>query len=141
MKKGPGYVGERRLGIALIWFLPGGESERSEPIEGLDAQDRELVESMMGMDAEVAVGYLQALGRKYKQDPEGLRAEVLSMMKGDELATKYLMEFIAQFESGNPSPPRSEDTPEEAAESPGGQVLEFPGSKAAEEDEDPGERE
>lgn len=141
MKRGPGYLGERRLGIALIWFLPAGESERSAPIEGLDAEDRELVESMMGMDAEVAVGHLQALGRKYKQDPEGLRAELLSMMEGDELATKYMLEFIAKFESGDQSPPLSEDTPEETADAPGGQVLEFPGPKVDEEDEVPGERE
>lgn len=140
MKRELGHLGERRLGIALIWFLPAGESERSAPIEGLDADDRELVESMMGMDAEVAVGHLQALGRKYKQDPEGLRAELLSMMEGDELATKYMMEFIAKFESGE-QPPPSEDTPAETADGPGGQVLEFPGSEVDEKDDDPGERE
>jgi hypothetical protein len=140
MKRELGHLGERRLGIALIWFLPAGESERSAPIEGLDAEDRELVESMMGMDAEVAVGHLQALGRKYKQDPEGLRAELLSMMEGDELATKYMMEFIAKFESGDQSPASREDAPEEAADGPGGQVIEFPAPKADEEDDDPGER-
>jgi len=141
MKRELGHLGERRLGIALIWFLPAGESERSAPIEGLDAEDREFVESMMGMEAEVAVGHLQALGRKYKQDPEGLRAELLSMMEGDELATKYMMEFIAKFESGDQSPPPSEHEPEVAGDGPGAQVIEFPAPKADEEADDPGERE
>jgi hypothetical protein len=140
MKREVGHLGERRLGIALIWFLPAGESERSAPIEGIAAADRELVESMMGMDIEVAVGHLQKLGRRYKQDPEGLRAELLSMMNGDELAIDYLMEFIAQFESSDQSSPTSEDA-EVATDEPGGQVIEFPTPKADKEDEDPGARE
>jgi hypothetical protein len=141
MKWGLGQLGERRLGIALIWFLPAGESERSAPIEGINAEDREIVESMMGMDAEVAVGHLQKMARRYQQDPEGLRAELLSMMEGDEIATKYMLEFIAKFESGDPPPPKSKQEPEEAPDGLGGQVIEFPTPKTEEEDDGPGERE
>ena len=141
MKMGQGQLGERRLGIALIWFLPAGESERSAPIEGLSAEDRDIVESMMGMDAEVAVGHLLKLARRYQEDPEGLRAELLSMMEGDEIATKYMLEFIAKIATGDQSPAASDHDEGEAADGPGGQVIDFPAPKAEEEDEDPGERE
>ncbi len=141
MKKGQGHLGERRLGIALIWFLPAGESERSAPIEEISAEDRDIVESMMGMEAEVAVGHLQKMARRYQEDREGLRAELLSMMEGDELATKYLLEFIARIATGDQSPTTSEHEPEKAADGPGGQVIDFPRSKTDEEDQDPGERE
>lgn len=141
MMKGQGQLGERRLGIAVIWFLPAGESERSAPIEGVSAEDRELVQSMLGMDVEVAVGRLQELGRRYQQDREGLHAELLSMMEGDEIATKYLMEFVAKIAFGDQSPASSEHKPEESADGPGGQVLEFTKPKADEEDDDPEDRE
>lgn len=139
--RGLGQMGERRLGIALIWFLPAGESERSAPIEGISAEDRDIVESMMGMDAEVAVGHLLKMARRYQQDPEGLRAELLSMMEGDEIATRYILEFIARIATGDQSPATSDHDPEEAADGPGGQVIDFPTPKAGEEDEEPGERE
>jgi hypothetical protein len=135
-----GQLGERRLGIALIWFLPAGESERA-PIEGISAEDRDIVESMMGMDAEVAVGHLLKMARRYQEDPEGLRAELLSMMKGDEIATKYMLEFIAKIATGDQSPATSDHEAEEAADGPDARVLEFPTPKAGEEDEEPGERE
>lgn len=141
MTRGLGQLGERRLGIALIWFLPAGESERSAPIEGISAEDRDIVESMMGMDAEVAVGHLQKMARRYQEDPEGLRAELLSMMEGDEIATKYMLEFIAKIATGDQSPAASDHDEGEAADGPGGQVIDFPAPKAEEEDEDPGERE
>jgi hypothetical protein len=141
MKKGLGHLGERRLGIAVIWFLPEGAVDRSAPIEGIGAEDRDLVQSMMGMDAEVAVGHLQELGRKYRENPERLRVELLSTMGGDEIATQYLMEFVAGIASGDQSPSASEHAPEESADDPGGQVLEFHAPKATEKDEDPGERE
>lgn len=65
----------------MIWFLPAGESERSAPVEGISAEDRDIEESMMGMEAEVAVGHLRKMARRYQQDPKGLRAELLSMME------------------------------------------------------------
>lgn len=141
MNRGPGQLGERRLGIALIWFLPAGVSERSAPIEGISAEDRDFVESMMGMEAEVAVGHLLKMARRYQQDPEGLRAELLSMMEGDEIATKYMLEFIAKIVTGDQSPATSDHEAEDAADGPDARVLDFPTPKADEEDEDPGERE
>lgn len=71
MTRGLGQLGGRRLGIALIWFLPAGESERSAPVEGISAEDRDIVESMMGMEAEVAVGHPRKMARRYQQDPKG----------------------------------------------------------------------
>lgn len=141
MKRELGHLGERRLGIAVIWFLPEGSVDRSATIEGISAEDRELVQSMMGMDAEVAVGRLQELGRKYRESPERLRAEVLSTMEGDEIATQYLMEFITKIASPDQSSPVSEHAPEETEEGPGGQVVEFPGAQVDGEDDGPGERE
>jgi hypothetical protein len=142
--RGLGRLGERRLGIAVIWFLPAGESERSAPIEGISAEDRDIVESMMEMDAEVAVGHLLKMARRYHQDPEGLRAELLNMMEGDEIATKYMLEFIARIATGDQSPATSDHDAEEATDGPGGKVIDFPTSRADEEDEeddDPEDRE
>lgn len=141
MMRGQGQLGERRLGIAVIWFLPAGESEPSAPIEGISAEDRELVQSMLGMDAEVAVGHMQELGRRYRQDPEGLRVELLSMMEGDEIATKYLLEFVARIVSGDQSPAPGDPEAEETTDESGGKVIDFPTPKAGEEDDEPGERE
>ena len=96
---------------------------------------------MLGMDVEVAVGRLQELGRRYQQDREGLHTELLSMMEGDQIATEYLMEFVAKIAFGDQSPASSDGGPEETAEGPGGQVLEFPRPKADEKGDDPEERE
>jgi hypothetical protein len=139
--RGLGQLGERRLGIALIWFLPAGESERSAPIEGISAEDRDIVESMMGMEAEVAVGHLLKMARRYQQDPEGLHAELLSMMEGDEIATKCMLEFIAKIATDDQSPAASDHAAEETTDGPGGKVIDFRTPKAGEEDEEPGERE
>jgi hypothetical protein len=136
-----GQMGERRLGIALIWFLPTGESEPSAPTEEISAEDRDIVEGMMGMEAEVAVGHLLEMARRYQQDPEGLHAELLSMMEGDEIATKYLLEFIARIATGDQSSVTSDHDAEEAADGPGGKVIDFPTPKAGEEDEEPGKHE
>ena len=141
MMRGQRPLGERRLGIAVIWFLPAGESEQSEPREGLSAEEREQVESMLGMDAEVAVERLRELGRMYRQDREGLHAELLNLTEGDEIATRYLLEFIAKIATGDQSPVASEHKPEESADGPGGQVHEFTTPKADKEDDDPEDRE
>ena len=141
MKRELGHLGERRLGIAVIWFLPEEACDRSATIEGLSAEDRELVQSMLGMDAEVAVGHLQELGRRYQQDPKGLRVELLSMMRGDEIATKYVMEFIARIATDDQSPATGDDETEESTDGPVAQVIDFPAPKADEEEEAPGERE
>lgn len=141
MTRGQGQLGERRLGIAVIWFLPAGESEQSAPTEGLSAEEREQVESMLGMDVEVAVERLRGLGRMYQQDRDGLHAELLSMTEGDEIATRYLLEFISKIATGDQSPVTGDHEPEENADGPGGQVLEFTTPKADKEDDDPEDRE
>jgi hypothetical protein len=141
MMRGHGRLGERRLGIAVIWFLPAGESEQSAPTEGLSAEEREQIESMLGMDAEVALERLRGLGRMYRQDRERLHAELLSLTEGDEIATRYLLEFIAKIATGDQSPATSEHEPEESGDGPGGQVLEFTTPKEDKEDDDPEDRE
>jgi len=141
MTRGQGPLGERRLGIAVIWFLPAGESEQSAPTDEFSAEEREQIESMLSMDAEVAVERLRGLARKYRQDREGLQAELLSMMEGDEIATKYMLEFIAKIATGDQSPATSDHEPEESADGPGGQVLEFTKPKADKDDDDPEDRE
>jgi hypothetical protein len=71
---------------------------------------------MLGMDAEVAVERLRGLGRMYRQDREGLQAELLSLTEGDEIATRYLLEFIAKIATDDQSPATSDA--EEAADGP-----------------------
>lgn len=141
MTRGQGSLGERRLGIAVIWFLPAGESERSASTEEFSAEEREQIESMLSMDAEVAVERLRGLARRYRQDRERLHAELLSMTEGDEIATRYLLEFIAKIATDDQSSVTSEHEPEESADGPGGQVLEFTTPKADKEDDAPEDRE
>lgn len=141
MTRGQGSLGERRLGIAVIWFLPAGESERSASTEEFSAEERAQIESMLSMDAEVAVERLRGLARRYRQDRERLHAELLSMTEGDEIATGYLLEFISKIATGDQSSVTSEHEPEESDDGPGGQVLEFTKPKADKEDDDPEDRE
>jgi hypothetical protein len=108
MTRGQGPLGERRLGIAVIWFLPAGESGQSAPTDEFSAEEREQIESMLSMDAEVAVERLRGLARKYRQDREGLQAELLRQAEGDEIAARYLLEFIAKIATGDESPDTSE---------------------------------
>jgi hypothetical protein len=39
MTRGPGQLGERRLGIAVIWFLPAGESGHGSSTNELLLED------------------------------------------------------------------------------------------------------
>jgi hypothetical protein len=52
-----------------------------------------------------------------------------------------LLEFIAKIATGDQSPVTDEDEPEESADGPGGQVLEFTKPKADKDDDDPEDRE
>lgn len=134
-----GQMGQPRVGIALIWFLPAMGSASGVPEEKLSAEDREFFRSATGMEAEDALAHLRELGMKHEQDPEGLRAEILSMMEGDEVATEYLMDFIQGIAPGGRSRRTGKHEPEESTDSPGGQVVEF--RHPAADEEDPGKRE
>jgi hypothetical protein len=129
-----GSLGAPRIGIALIWFLDGGTGQQGERAGAthspgptgpsvtppVTAEDIEFVRGLTGLAPEELVTRLQAIAAGYARDPGALRAEILSITGGDEIAARHLMQVIQAAEPG-----AGEASPDAACDAEG-RVLELP---------------
>ncbi|HWN67092.1 MAG TPA: hypothetical protein VNM90_05600 [Haliangium sp.] len=108
MTSGLGSLGKPRVAIALLWFLDGarrpGEpaapahppdpSGPPRPPPSVTPEDIELVRSLTGLAPVELVARLQDIAAGYERDPATLRAELLRITDGDEIAVEHLMQLI-----------------------------------------------
>jgi hypothetical protein len=129
-----GSLGTPRIGIALIWFLDGGAGQRGEPAGPTHspgppgppvtppaaAEDIEFVRGLTGLAPDELVTRLQDIAAGYARDPGALRAEILSITGGDEIAAGYLMQVI---QAAGPS---GGEASADGARQAEGRVIELP---------------
>lgn len=113
-----GDLGRPRLALALVWLIgepartpddsagsgpSGGDPARAAPAPGvggeaedppLTADDIELVRAVTGLAPGELVARLQAIAAYFAERPGELRAELVRIAGGDELAAAYLMQLI-----------------------------------------------
>jgi hypothetical protein len=107
MTSKPGSLGTPRFGIALIWFVDGGAPDgapaapSSPPAASgppvtppVTPEDIELVRDLTGLAPEELVARLHDIAAGYAGDPGALRAEILRITGGDEIAAGHLMQLI-----------------------------------------------
>lgn len=101
------FLKKPRFAVALIWFVdgtrqpgePGGPEHPSGPSEPpepppVTPEDTELVRSLTGLTPAELVTRLQDIAASFERDPGGLRAELLRITGGDEIAAGHLMQLI-----------------------------------------------
>jgi hypothetical protein len=100
-----GFLGPPRVAIALLWFVDGGAHRSGEPAgpvhpsgptppPPVTPEDTELVRSLTGLTPVELVARLQDIAAGYERDPAVLRAELLRITGGDEIAVEHLMQLI-----------------------------------------------
>jgi hypothetical protein len=107
-----GFLGTPRVAIALLWFVDGGAGRPGEP-EGpahppgppkpppVTPEDTELVRTLTGLTPVELVTRLQDIAAGYERDPSALRAELLRVTGGDEIAAGHLMQLIRAAVAGD----------------------------------------
>lgn len=133
-----GSLGTPRIGIALIWFLDGGARQQSEPTgpanppgplgppvtAPVTPEDIELVRGLTGLAPEELVTRLQGIAAGYARDPDALRAEILRITGGNEIAAEHLMQLIQASMPGGDEAERDHAGPE--VERAPGRVIDLP---------------
>lgn len=107
-----GSLKSPRFGIALVWFLdesvrppgepagPASPSTASSPPAAAPAtppvtpEDIEMVRGLTGLAPAELVARLQEIAAGYARTPGALRAELLRITGGDEIAAEHLMQLI-----------------------------------------------
>jgi len=127
-----GKLGDPRVAIALVWFIPANSSSsssepRQEPSgpQPVSQEDVEFVRTMTGMEPDDLVSRLQGIAEEFRKDPATLRQEIVRIMEGDEIAAEYFIQLMrsAEPENGNG---HEEDTDEgEAPRGEGAEILNF----------------
>jgi hypothetical protein len=138
-----GSLGTPRIGIALIWFLDGGAGQRGEPAgpthspgppgPPVTAEDIEFVRGLTGLAPDELVRRLQDIAVSYARDPGALRAEILRITGGDEIATGHLMQVIQSVGSSGVDA-RADGTRQEE-----GRIIELPLGVPGSGDDDSGD--
>jgi hypothetical protein len=109
-----GSLGTPRIGIALIWFLDGGARQPGVPAESahspgrpgppltppVTAEDIEFVRGLTGLAPDELVARLHDIAAGYERDPGALRAEILRITGGDEIAAEHLIQLIHAAQPG-----------------------------------------
>lgn len=95
-----GFLGEPRIGIALIWFVGAGPATGSAPSAHVTPEDVEFVRGLTGLDPDALVSRLRDIAAEYDRDPEAMRAEILRITGGDEIAAEYLIQLIRTAQPG-----------------------------------------
>lgn len=114
-----GALGTPRIGIALIWFVDAGPETGNPAPSPVTPEDVEFVRGLTGLDPDALVSRLRGMAAEYDRDPEAMRAEILRITGGDEIATEYLVKLMHTAQPGGG---------EAAADEPGaesGRVIDF----------------
>jgi hypothetical protein len=132
-----GKLGQPCIAIGLFWIIPerptepeaGGPEPKPEPEP--DPSD-ELIEALTGLDAAALLARLRDLSEMYITDPEGLRAEILRISRGNEIVAQSAINLIRSVQDGS----ALDREPDEDA--PRGTVIPFPSPDAPQDEpEDP----
>lgn len=115
-----GILGEPRIGIALVWFLPAPRGEAPPPTVHVSPEEAAFFREVTGFEPTALLARLQALATAYAHDPNALRAELVRLTGGDEIAAEQIVQLIrASIATGEDS---ERDDEKDGA---GGQVIDF----------------
>ena len=124
-----GRLGHPRIAIALVWFLPANSSGDTAPDGGspepapIPPADVEFVREMTGMEPTDLLVRLRGIAERFREDPAGMRQELVRLTDGDEITAEEIMRIIRAAEPGNDNG----DDDREAAPGEGAEILEFKG--------------
>lgn len=130
-----GSLGEPRIGIALIWFVGAGAETGSVASSPVAPEDAEFIRGLTGLDPDGLISRLRGIAAEYDRDPEAMRAEILRITGGDEIAAEYLIKLMRVAKPGGEQ--GGSDEPGQES----GRVIDFgqpPGRSDDEDDDDDG---
>jgi hypothetical protein len=122
-----GRLGQPRVAIALVWFIPADSRGHTAPEgappepEPIPPEEIEFVRQMTGMEPEELVSRLRGIAESFRKDPTGMRQELVRLVDGDEITAEELIRIIRAVESGDDN---GDDDHEESA-SEGAEILDF----------------
>lgn len=128
-----GILGGPRIGIALIWFLPANPDETRTTAEQASPEEVEYIRDLTGLGPMELLTRLQDIAAAYTQDPEALRAEILRLTDGNEIAAEHIIQLIRTAVATDDDSDDDRDA-DDGGES--GQVIDFERSDDRNEDED-----
>jgi hypothetical protein len=114
-----GSLGEPRIGIALIWFVGANPDSNDAESSQVTPEDAAFVHGLTGLDPEALVARLQDMAAEYDRDPEAMRADLVRMAGGDEIAAEYLIKLMRTAKPGGAQP--GSDAPGQES----GRVIDF----------------
>lgn len=126
-----GALGAPRIGIALIWFVDAGPESGNTTQSPVTPEDVEFVRGLTGLDPDALVSRLRDIAAEYDRDPGAMRAEILRITGGDEIAAEYLIKLMHAAQPGGGRAADDEPSPES------GRVIDF-GQPPDHEDDDRG---
>jgi hypothetical protein len=131
-----GTLGAPRIGIALIWFVDAGPeigiATPSPVTPPVTPEDVEFVRGLTGLDPDALVSRLRDIAALYDRDREAMRAEILRITGGDEIAAEYLVKLMHAAQPGGEQADGDEPGPES------GRVIDFGQPSGQNEDDDQG---
>jgi DNA-binding transcriptional ArsR family regulator len=122
-----GRLGQPRVAIALVWFLPANSSASAAPDgtppepEPIPPEEIEFVRSMTGMEPDELISRLRGIAEKFRDDPATMRRELVRLADGDEITAEEIMRIIRAAEPGNDN--GHDDHEETTGE--GAEILDF----------------
>ncbi len=114
-----GSLGEPRIGIALIWFVGAAAETPSVGTSQVAPEDVEFIRGLTGLDPDALIARLRDIAAEYDRDPEAMRAELVRITGGDEIAAEYLIKLMHTAKPGGEQDGRHEPGPES------GRVIDF----------------
>lgn len=135
-----GILGEPRIGIALIWFLPANPDETRTSAEQASPEEVEFIRDLTGLGPMELLTRLRGIAAAYAHDPAALRAEIVRLTDGNEIAAEHIIQLIraAAAPDADNDADNDEDNDGGDADDGGesGQVIDFERSDERNEDED-----
>ncbi len=127
-----GSLGEPRIGIALIWFVGAAPDSGSAASSQVAPEDVEFIRGLTGLDPDALLSRLRDIAAEYERDPDAMRAELLRITGGDEIAAEYLIKLMHTAKPGGE---------QGASDEPGqesGRVIDFGQPPGHSDDDDEG---
>jgi hypothetical protein len=127
-----GSLGAPRIGIALIWFVGATPEPGSAATSRVAPEDVEFIRGLTGLDPDTLISRLRDIAAEYDRDPEAMRAELLRITGGDEIAAEYLIKLMRAAKPGG-----GQDGSDEPGQE-SGTVIDFGQPPGPSDDEDGG---
>jgi hypothetical protein len=127
-----GSLGEPRIAIALIWFVGAVPETRGAMSSQVAPEDVEFIRGLTGLDPDALLSRLRDIAAEYARDPEAMRAELVRITGGDEIAAEYLIKLMHTAKPGGERDGNHEPGPES------GRVIDFGPPPGHRDDDDDG---